>query len=57
MPPANDYITAFDRVTVIPEITAFVLKFDTDTLPLSRSNLSLGFAIGIAGLHSLNHIA
>jgi hypothetical protein len=44
-------------MSVLDEIPAFEFKFDTHSLPLSRSNLSLGFAVWKPDLYRFNHVA
>ena len=56
MPPANDDVAAIDRVSMVSEIAALILKLYPYPLPFTGSNLPLRFAIGIAGLHGLDQI-
>lgn len=55
--PADDDIAAGERMAVVAEIAALKFKFEVDALPAARSDLTLGFAIGKAGLHGFDSVA
>ena len=55
--PADDDVAAGVRVAVVAEVAALEFKFDVDALPAFGADLTLGFAVGEAGLDGFDHVA
>src|SRR3990172_5364150 len=60
VPPADDHVAAFRRMTVVTEVATLVLELDAHPLPLTSFNLQLCLAVGescLNGLHEIPELA